>query len=206
MDDNNISFMFPLSGEPGQLDELCSNQTQQEANAHLEGFEKGYNEGHEKGLIVGREEGLAVVKSDLETAASQVNERLSALMQSLTDYRELQKGDHRQKLVGTVKTLCEAVIQKELSISPDSLVSLIDSALKSFEVDSDITITMHPLEAKFLSTHFFDTSHRLRFKSDEGACLGDCKIESKYQSTDVSIRYRSEEAFSLLEDKLYKRL
>jgi len=134
--------------------------------SHAEGYEKGYSEG--------------LAKATQESNAQK--QRLEALIQQLHADSDAIENEREDALCRFVKSLCEKIIYKELSLSPDVLKNMITQALKMIDNSGkEIRIHCHQKLYENLHSDKFDSYTRVVFEVNNQLAEYDFTLESDKQ-------------------------
>lgn len=134
--------------------------------SHAQGYEKGYNEGMAKAI-----QEMNQQKKRLEDLIAQLQHEAT----ELNNHKE-------QSLFTFVKSLCEKVIYRELSLSDDVLNNIITQALKTIDnTGSEIRILCHPKLYEKCQNAQLESSSRIIFEMNNQLAEYEFKIESQKQ-------------------------
>lgn len=134
--------------------------------SYNEGFDKGYSEGMAKAI-----QEMNHQKQQLATLIQQLHNETSAL-----------QSEREEALYAFVKTLCEKVLYREMSLSGDVLKNVITQALKIIDNSGqEIRILCHPKLYENLHNEKFDSYTRVVLEASSQLNEYEFKIESDKQ-------------------------
>ncbi|WP_346621842.1 FliH/SctL family protein [Blastococcus montanus] len=120
------------------------------AQAHAEGFAAGHAEGlTEAGSVVAEaeraaQERLAEVQARWERRLVSATAALGAASRALDESVRPVADDIRESIVGTVLTLVEDVLGRELAIASDPVMDAVRRALAFCPADAPVVVRLHP--------------------------------------------------------------
>ena len=125
--------------------------------------------------------------------------------QALNDFREERDAIYDRAAEETVKlalTISEKVINHELSVNSDVLLSIVRKAMQKIKGNQSVCIRVHPKDLEALKQTDLETSvEEIVFQADISMRRGDCIMETRQGDIDAGIRNQLkviEAAFSAL--------
>ncbi|MEW5693115.1 MAG: FliH/SctL family protein [Candidatus Hydrogenedentota bacterium] len=169
--------------------ELAQNEKQKiitEANSEkqriIEEFQKqGYDSGYKQGFEKISKEALSLLKQ-----ADKVLEKSLAIKHYIIDTA---RGD----LLNVIRLICNKILHKEISLSPEVITPRVEYALKKLQEKEKIVVRIHPDSIPELEghrEHFYKEIRgldHLVFKEDPSLELGDCILETDFGSIDSRV-------------------
>jgi len=211
-DETEIIAPEPLTAE--EIEEIRQAAFEDGINqGKEEGFAKGYEEGKAKGIEdgteighqAGLETGLAEGKEKIDTLANDWKTLISQLQHPL---ESVEKNVEDQLLHLTVQ-LAEAVINQEVKINPEILVSAISEGIKALpsqEVQTQILLNpadIKIIEAQFGAEHIQEQGWKLL--SAPQLEQGSCQIENSTSSIDLRMKSKIKEVLDpFLQESLHQ--
>ena len=208
--------------EPG-FAEACRNAHSQTTpvQAKLEALEKnayqrGFGDGQQKGLIEGEKRGYqAGEQAGFATACQRVEPLIQSLHESLSQLTGLRQELHQQiehEVVDLALAIVGKIICHEAAIGRETVLCVVQEALKHLADDRRITVKMSPSDLQFMQ----DAQHRLsgrlsslqhvNFEADESISSGGCVIETESGRIDASLENQLRTIEESLRSQLPKAL
>ncbi|MFT5935156.1 MAG: flagellar assembly protein FliH [Pseudohongiellaceae bacterium] len=159
------------------------------------GKKAGFESGRTEGMAAGKELAVAAAHSDMKPKLIELNNLLTSLSHSLNeeDYK-LEK-----TLMELVERIACAVINKELSLEPASLMKVIKETISALPPGKDsIKIHLNPLDKPFADEAVEAGGENWRVIADEAITRGGCKIESEHSEADMTVESRIENVLEQL--------
>lgn len=157
-----------------------------ELEAYAEGFAKGESHGKESG----HKQALDEAKSYIEQQLSQLHSIAQAMIEPIAQQDEAIEA----VMLNSIVTLTKAVIQRELSATPDAITELVQQAMAALPgKDQSTQVFINPSDLKFIESHAADQSH-WQLMADEQITPGGCKISTADSTVDMSVESRVESA------------
>lgn len=162
-------------------------------NERKQGFNAGYMSGQEQG----KEEG----KKAYEAKITKVEALLNQMDASLKEVDDI-IASHVLELVVAVS---KQVVGKELSLSHDSLLALVNKSLKYLPKNSKgIRLHLHPEDKSLVEAHIrkecFDHIEHMEIIADERIEPGGCIVQSDSSFIDQTIEARLRETLEALQE------
>jgi flagellar assembly protein FliH len=162
------------------------------------GKKAGFEAGNTEGLAAGKEGAIAAAQRDMKPKLKDLNNLLTSLSHSLNeeDYK-LEK-----TLMELVEQIARAVIRKELTLEPASLMTVIKETISALPPSRDhIKIHLNPLDKPFADQACETGGENWRVVADEEIERGGCKIETEHSEADMTVEGRIQGVL----DKLYEQ-
>lgn len=185
-------------------------------DAYNEGFESGYEQGMRQGQADGREQGHQEgfqageaqgretgEKAGFEAARAAEDERienelkpLAGLLESLKSVLPEQEDALKEGLVLLATRIARNVIDAELSLNPDHIVSLAHAAIQALpNADERLIIEMHPddkaLVARIAESHW-------TLEANDKITRGGCVVRTRFSYIDCTLEHRYRQQVSNL--------
>ncbi len=185
-------------------------------DAYNEGFESGYEQGMRQGQADGREQGHQEgfqageaqgretgEKAGFEAARAAEDERIEkelqplvALLESLKSALPEQEEALKEGLVLLATRIARNVIDAELSLHPDHIVSLAHAAIQALpNADERLIIELHPddeaLVARIAESHW-------TLESNDKITRGGCVVRTRFSYIDCTLEHRYRQQVSNL--------
>ncbi len=163
-----------------------------------EAYRNGFSEGEKAGIELGIEEGKKEVKFTLDS----FKKGLEELSMQRREIYEKSEGE----LLELVMAVAMRVIHKEISLSPDVILSVIRAAMKNVLSQDKITIRVNPADldiavaAKPDFKDLVDDINNISFKGDESISCGGCIIETEHRTIDARIEQQIKEIEGIFRD------
>lgn len=163
------------------------------------GQEEGLRAGRQEGLRQGREEGRAEGRQIFETAAQPLD-RLRAEFQRFAENYEAQR---REQLLELVQKVAKQVIRCELTLHPTQLLSLADEALAAMpERPQGVQLLLNPEECARIRELAPERAAAWRLVPDERLALGECRLLTAEEETDIGCQQRLDSCMQVLDEHL----
>ena len=162
------------------------------------GKKAGFEAGNTEGLAAGKEASVTAAQRDMQPKLKDLNNLLTSLSHSLNeeDYK-LEK-----TLMELVEQIARAVIRKELTLEPGSLMKVIKETISALPPSRDhIKIHLNPLDKPFADNACETGGENWRIVADEEIERGGCKIDTEHSEVDMTVEGRIQGVL----EKLYER-
>ena len=162
------------------------------------GKKAGFEAGNTEGLAAGKEASVTAAQRDMKPKLKDLNNLLTSLSHSLNeeDYK-LEK-----TLMELVEQIARAVIRKELTLEPGSLMKVIKETISALPPSRDhIKIHLNPLDKPFADNACETGGENWRIVADEEIERGGCKIDTEHSEVDMTVEGRIQGVL----EKLYER-
>ncbi len=142
------------------------------------------NKAYAEGFESGRKEGVDTARRE---TAEQVNQFIE-IANSLSCATEAFDEQIAQDLVALATTIAEQIILREISISPELLLGMVEKIINNLpEKKADTSIFLNPLDATAFSDYLSGNEDlQWRIVHDPEMNRGDCRLESN----DSIVQYR----------------
>jgi flagellar biosynthesis/type III secretory pathway protein FliH len=135
------------TGQPGRIAGPTANEMQEIlALAQQQGFDagtaQGQQEGHQQGFESGKQEALAQSEVMQERYKSSI-ERVNSLFEQIIDH-------NRVNVVQLAIRVAKSIIQEEITVNPEKMLKIIQSASEKLENETSITLTVSPEDYEFM--------------------------------------------------------
>ncbi|MEY3018605.1 MAG: hypothetical protein RL336_1740 [Pseudomonadota bacterium] len=181
---NHIPHEPALSEEQqAHLNELKKAREQASLEGYTEGLELGRKKGEEQGL----KEGHAKSKEAYELLANNVADILQSLSQPL---QEQQDAVHHA-LANVAIHIARAVVKRELSVSSEALVTVVEEALAALPSGANLVrIHLHPDDVACLEGLQLPHWQDYQLVSDPQCEKGGCLVKTPQSMVDFSLATR----------------
>jgi flagellar biosynthesis/type III secretory pathway protein FliH len=152
-----------------------------------------------------KSEGQDPVEEPLAVAC--LLERFSEAIKRLEEQRDAIYERAAEETVKLALVISEKVINHEVSVNPDRILSIVRAAVQKIKAGQSIRIRVNPDDFKVLKQADTDMSYLktafegFAFQADAAMARGDCLVETRQGNIDASIRNQLaviEEAFASL--------
>lgn len=195
-------------GDPAELQKAVADGYQQGSDkGYREGLEQGREAGHEEGLRLGRQEGLRQGREEgreegrrvFETAA----QPLDKLCEEFRRFAEAFEAQRREQLLELVQKVARQVIRCELTLHPTQLLSLADEALAAMpEQPGSVQLLLNPEECARIRELAPERAAAWRLVPDERLALGECRLLTAEEETDIGCQQRLDSCMQVLGEHL----
>ncbi len=141
-----------------------------------------YNEARSEGYAAG----IEAAKKETDANRELINAYLKALAQPF-DEQNTQIAESIASLAGKI---AKNLVEKELSTSQESLVAMVQSAVKALGSQAnEIKIHLHPESAEFIRTQIQDDEEKSSWQvvDDPSMGVGDCKVSCDNSTVDSAL-------------------
>jgi len=185
-----VDDILPMSDDEGVRDRVGSDRAAIERKAYEDGFKAGERDGFE----LGRQKaellfsGLAGIIGELE------NYKQSLYTPCVDEMKEL------------VLAIAKKVVHRELEIKEDSVMSCVETALRSVVAGGDIAIRVNPRDLDVVRKNRPDIVRSgegikaVAIEGDESVTRGGCAIDTRHGEIDATIESVMEEIEARLRD------
>ena len=162
--------------------------------------ETARSEGMREGLERGREE-----------AARELQQAFQLLDQSaklLNAERDEVSSRFQSQLVSLATQMAKKILDSELSLKPDLLLSIVSSALNSAKDANQVTLKVHPEDMALIKSHHeslkqsLGTNVAFDLKPDSSVGRGGCTIDTELGSLDARLATQLETLRSQLDQRI----
>jgi flagellar biosynthesis/type III secretory pathway protein FliH len=191
--------------------QTTSNQARRE-KLEQNAYQRGFGDGHQKGLAEGERRGYqAGEQAGFETACQRVEPLIQSLHENLSQLSRLRQELHQQiehEVVELALSIVGKIICHEAAIGRETVLCVVQEALKHVTDDGRITVKMSPSDLQFMQDAKHGLSGRLSslqhvdFESDESISSGGCVIETE----SGKINARLEHQLRAIEESLRSQL
>ncbi|MGQ8366383.1 flagellar assembly protein FliH [Glaciecola sp. 1036] len=186
-------------------------------SAYQEGFEQGQAEGKEAGKTQGYEEGKQLGFEDAKQAGfeegmAQAEQDIQAKLAELTAILEQLHQPFKQvtselkkELTLLTVTMANAIVGKQIEHDESLITDAIEKGIATLPLNDLVTsIHLHPSQISTVQAYLQDFSNQPQHNQemhwqlvpDESMAKGGCKITTKQNAVDLSIKRRSEQVIS----------
>jgi flagellar assembly protein FliH len=163
-------------------------------------YQLGFGDGHQKGLVEGEKRGYqSGEQAGFETACQRVEPLIQSLHESLSQLTRLRQ-ELQQQIEHEVVELALAIVRKiichEAAIGRETVLCVVQEALKDVVDDRRITVKMSPSDLQFMQDAERRLSGRLsslqhvNFEADESISSGGCVIETESGKLDARLEHQ----------------
>lgn len=195
-------------GDPAELQRAVADGYQQGSEkGYREGLEQGREVGHEEGLRGGRQEGLRQGREEGRAEGRQLFETaaqpLDRLCNEFRRFAEQFEAQRREQLLELVQKVSRQVIRCELTLHPTQLLSLADEALAAMpERPESVQLLLNPEECARIRELAPERAAAWRLVPDERLALGECRLLTAEEETDIGCQQRLDSCMQVLDDHL----
>lgn len=152
--------------------------------AQEEGYQVGFKEGKAEGYKAGTQAGQVEINQQV----SYLRAILTQLNTPLDDLDEVIEQD----IVQLVTMMTKQVIQNELTLAPDNIITIVKAAMSSLPMtDRKLKIYLHPDDHKLVKTAISsDESGTWQWVDDATMTRGGCRLETANTTIDASVEKR----------------
>ncbi len=179
---------------PGEASLSASGSSPATAESLENVTQNAYDEGFQKGLKAGQEEGLRQQQEKIEQLQSVINDLVA---------RTEQFDDQITKQLAELTTeIAQQVIRKELTLSSDAILTLVQEVLAMMPTGSDkMTLKLNPADASMvIEAYQLDQATDLGWKIIEDSAIqqGGCVLTSDISTINAEVEQRIESVINQL--------
>lgn len=165
-----------------------------------QGLKDGLQEGVEQGLAEGKERGLAEGMQAGQEQMDELARSWQAIIEQTATPLSLVNRELESELVILAVKLAKAVINVEVSVQNDVLLSAISEGLNVLPIDElQYQFQMNPIDVAMVKGHFGDdviAENNWKLIENPSIQRGGCELSTKSNAVDMSIERRTRDVFN----------
>lgn len=182
--------------EVGAAEEMCQVSEQAEsavaeAPPPAIDVEQLENDAFERGRAAGVDEGLKAGEADAAARIEEMTRRYSDALVKLGAFKNTLRAQVEEEVVHLALTVAKKLVQREISIDPTIIQTLVRVALERVSEKTAVTIRLCPSDYEYMTNNHSDLARNegreVRFESDSTLAQGDCMIQSETGDIDARI-------------------
>ena len=199
--DENEQRILELEKQLIEQKEKLSNQSKKAEGAIKQAFQEGYKNGVKKGEKTGFENAEKEYNQQLELIES----RLQTMLKNIENSRKELMLDSHKFLLELVVVIAQKVINTEISINKEIILSVIKKALSFIVSREELTLRVSPNDLDTVTNNknywasIAEHLETISIKTDERIAQGGCIIESNAGIADARLDVQVNEIISIIE-------
>ena len=144
--------------------------------------DKGYSEGYSEGFRLGEEKGTLQAKEQAKNIHDELNKVIS-------EFEGMEKNilhNAQENFLVVCQAMMEAILKKEFELNPESLLSVLNTAIEDAVTEDNFKVHLNPETIKSIDEILSDDL-RTKIIADDSISAGDFKIDSNMAVVDGNI-------------------
>jgi flagellar assembly protein FliH len=157
-------------------------------------------EAYDKGFATGEKDGISAGEKKMQALGAD----LSAVIESVADFRKELVEQYETELLDLVLAICRKIIYCEISVNHQVIQETVRHILDDAPAGQPVTVRLHPkdmaaVEKLISSTEVSATDmNRVSMVSDTSVSRGGCRLETPHGDMDATIETRLKNVYDVL--------